>query len=161
MLLFSVLLWLHIFSAVGWLGAAMLFGMVIGPTIGEMSPGTRAEIVVKIFPRFLRYVTIFALMTVAFGLALVADLGVDFFSTTDGSYIKVGAGLALIAVIVAVVVIAPATRKMYKLTEEMLKNSTPPTPELAKVAGRLRIGATTGLVLLILTLIFMVAGVAG
>jgi uncharacterized membrane protein len=144
----------------------MVFGMIIGPTIGTLTPGTRAEVVLKLFPKFSRYVGIFSLMTVVFGVALVLDIGngdMSVFSpsTTYGLYISTGAVLALLAVVLAFTIIIPSTRKVYRLTEEMVKNSAPPSPELPKAAARLRIGATAALALLILVLIFMVAGVVG
>ena len=165
MLTLSILLWLHIFSAVGWLGAAMVFAMLIGPTIGTLTPGARAEIVTKLFPKYVRYAEAFSLMTVIFGDALVLDLGngdMSIFSMS-GVYrlISVGAVLALLAVILAFTVVTPSARKVHRLTVEMVKNSTTPPPELMKASVRLRVSSSVGLVLLILVLVFMVAGTTG
>lgn len=166
MFLLPVLLWFHIFAAVGWLGSAMVFAMLIGPTIGTLTPGTRSEVVVKLFPKYIRYVEGFSIATIVFGLLLVADIGngdMSVFSpsTTFGLYITAGALLAVITVALAFAIIVPSARKVVRLTQEMIKNPGPPPPELPKVSARLRGGATIGLILLILILIFMVAGVAG
>ena len=142
----------------------MIFGMLIGPTIGKLSPTARSELIIKLFPGFLRYVSVFALMTVIFGLALVLDIGngnmsVFSLSTSFGLYISIGATLALITMVLAFAVVVPSARKVLRLTQEMVNNSTPPTPELHKVSSRMRIGSAVALVLLILVLVFMVAGV--
>jgi len=161
-----LLLWFHIFAAVGWLGAAMVFGMLIGPTIGTLTPGARAEVVLKLFPKYVRYAKAFGLITVIFGLALVLDIGngdMSVFSpsTSFGLYITTGAVLALVAVVMAFAVISPSANRVCRLTEEMVKNSSPPSPELSKAATRLRVSSLVGLAVLVLVLVFMVAGVAG
>jgi uncharacterized membrane protein len=166
MLLTPVLLWFHIFAAVGWLGSAMVFAMLIGPTIGTLTPGTRAELVVKLFPRYIRYVESFSIATVVFGVALVlvignGDMSVFSPSTSFGLYISIGAVLALITAGLAFGIIVPSAHRVIRLAEEMIKNPGPPSPELPKASARLRMGATVGLILLILVLIFMVAGTAG
>lgn len=166
MFFFPLLLWLHIFSAVGWLGAAMVFGMLIGPTLPTLYPAARGELILKLFPKYVRWAEAFTLMTVIFGVLLVADISngnmsVFSLSTSLGLYITTGAILALIAAIMGFAVIAPSAHKVYRLTEEMVKNSTPPSPELPKASARLRMSATVSLVLLVLVLIFMVAGATG
>lgn len=166
MFVLPVLLWLHIFSAVGWLGAAMVFGLLIGPTVGTFTPGTRAEVVVKLFPKYVKYVEAFSIATVVFGVALVlyignGDMSVFSPSTTFGLYITAGAVIALITVGLAFSLIVPTARKIVRLTEEMVKNQSPPSPELPKASARLRMSATLALVLLVLVLICMVAGTAG
>ena len=143
----------------------MIFGMLIGPTIGKLSPAARSELIIKLFPGFLRYVSVFALMTLVFGLALVLDIGngnmsVFALSTPFGLYITSGAVLAFVTMILAFAVVIPSARKLLRLTEEMVKNSTPPPPELLKVSARMRMGAAVALILLILVLVLMVAGVS-
>ena len=142
----------------------MIFGMLIGPTIGKLTPAARSELIIKLFPGYLRYVGVFSVMTVVFGLALVLDIGngnMDVFSlsTSFGLYLTTGAILAFITVILAFALVIPSARKLLHMTQEMVKNSTPPPPELHNVSARMRMGATIGLVLLILVLVFMVAGV--
>jgi len=122
--------------------------------------------VMKLFPPFLRYVTAFSIMTVIFGVALVLDIAngnmsVFSLNTTFGLGIVTGAALAVVAIALATTVVSPSARKMLRLTEEMVKNSSPPSPELPKAAERVRVSAAIVLVLLILVLVFMVVGTNG
>lgn len=161
-LVLAILFWLHIFSAVGWMGAAMVFGMVLGPLLPTFNPATRGEIVLKLFPKYVRYSELFALSTVGFGviLALVMSGGnMSNFSptTTFGLFITIGASLAIVTAIVALGVIAPSAHKLVRLTESAVKTPGPPSPDLMKTSNRLKMSATIGLVLLILVLVCMVA----
>lgn len=164
-LVIAVLTWLHIFSAMGWMGAAMVFGMVLGPLLPTFNPATRGELVVKLFPRYVRYAEGFSVMTVIFGFALAMGIsGGDFsmFSptTTWGLFITSGATLAIIALVIAFAVIAPTVQKLVRLTEDAMKNPGPPPPELHKTSARLKSSATVALVVLTLVLVCMVAAAA-
>ena len=44
MVLETIVLWLHILSAVGWLGAAMVFAMVVAPGLASVTPQIRLVI---------------------------------------------------------------------------------------------------------------------
>lgn len=163
MILNTVVLWVHIFGAIGWLGSAMVFGMVIGPTLPKLSGPARGEFFMKVAPSYIRYVEVFSIVTLVFGVAMVAVLANGNFSimspsTSFGLYISIGALLALVAMGVALAVIIPSAHRMVKITESMMKNPGPPPPELAAAANRLKVGSTAGMVLLILVTIFMVAG---
>jgi uncharacterized membrane protein len=163
MILNAVVLWVHIFGAIGWLGAAMVFGMVIGPSLPKLSAPTRGEFFAKVAPKYVRYIEVFSILTLVFGVAMVAVLADGNFSimspsTSFGLFISIGAVLSLVAEALAFTVIVPSAHKMVKITESMMKNPGPPPPELAVAANRLRIGSTAGMVLLIVVTIFMVAG---
>jgi uncharacterized membrane protein len=158
----AILLWLHIFSAVGWLGSVMVFGMLVSPLLPGFSVSTRAELVVKLFPRYVRYLEAFTLTTVVFGAAAalaLANGNMAVFAPTSnfGLFISVGALLALIALVNAFAVAVPATNKVVRLTAEMMKNPGPPPPELQKASSRLRVSASFGMVILIIVLVCMVA----
>ena len=140
----------------------MLFGMVIGPLLPSSNPATRGEVVLKLFPKYIRYSEVFALMSVVFGAALaLAISGGDFskFSptTTWGLFISIGGTIAIITLGLAVGVIAPAAHKLVHLTEAAMKNPGPPSQDLMKTSARLKTSATAGLILLILVLVCMVA----
>jgi len=159
----AIVLWAHIFGAIGWLGAAMVFGMVIGPSLLKLSPPARGEFFVKVVPNFARYIEIFSILTVVFGVAMVAVLAdgntsIMSLSTSFGLYISIGAVLSLVAIGIALGVILPTTHKMVKIAESMMKSPGPPPPELAVAAKRLRVSSTIGMVLLIIVTMFMVAG---
>ena len=163
MILNTVVLWLHIFGAIGWLGGAMIFGIVIGPMLPKLSAPARGEFLVKVVPRFARYIEIFSILTLVFGVAMVGVLAngntsILSLSTSFGLYISIGAVLALVAVALAFVVILPSTHKMVKIAEELMKNPGPPPASLAVAANRLRVGSTVAMILLILVTVFMVAG---
>jgi hypothetical protein len=141
----------------------MVFGMVIGPSLGQLSPPARGEFFVKVGPRFVRYIEIFSFVTLLFGVAAVAVLADGDYSlfspsTTLGLCISTGAVLALVAVALAITVIVPSTKKIVKITESLMKNPGPPPPELQVAAKRLRVGSVTGMILLIIVTILMVAG---
>ena len=70
LMLNAVLAWVHIFASIGWMGAAMILVMVISPLMKHLSPQTRSELVVKMYPRLTRYVTTFATIALISGFLL-------------------------------------------------------------------------------------------
>jgi uncharacterized membrane protein len=163
MVLVTVALWAHIFSAIGWLGAAMVFGIIIGPSLGKLSPQARGEFMAKVMPKYLRYFEIFSGMTILFGI-VTADvlLNGDFssisFSTPFGLYITMGAILALVVFAVSFSVTVPMTRKIIRIAESMMTTPGPPPPELAVLLRRQRVITTVTLFLMIVVTVLMVAG---
>jgi uncharacterized membrane protein len=158
----EALLWLHIVGAIGWLGSAMFFGMVLGPALPTLSPATRGEFIVKVFPKYIRFVEIFAIITPVFGVALAlsmsnGDLGVFAPTTQFGLFISAGAAMALVALVLALAVVTPAARKVLELTEQIMKSPGSPSSNLLGANKRLRGGAAVGLVLLMAILACMVA----
>ena len=159
---FAVLLWLHIVGAVGWLGAAMVFAMLIGPTLPSLSPASRGDLVVKLFPKYIRWGTIFSLITPIFGLALALDLSNGSFSifrpnNPFGSYITAGALLSLVMWVLFFGLVAPTSRKIVSLTREMMSAQGASPERLQKASQRLRIFSTTGLLVLFVIVACMVA----
>ncbi len=158
----AVLTWFHILGAIGWLGAAMFFGMIIGPLLPGLSPATRGELLVKLVPRFTRYVAGFAIATSVFGVALVfaiagGNLSILSPSNSFGLFVSAGAAVTIVAMILAFVVVLPTANKIVGITKNMQQNPGPPPPELPSFQKRLRISATTVVVLLLIVLAFMVA----
>jgi len=149
----TILAYLHIISAMGWLGGAVLFVSVVRPGLRSLSPTARLEFLSKILPGATRFFIGSSTATIVFGLALLFSFP-GAFSTT----ITVGLTLGLIAYLDAILVSIPSLRKADHLAKEMLASGQagPPSPELAKVLKRGGIGATTVVVLLVITLIFMV-----
>jgi uncharacterized membrane protein len=162
-LLYSVLLWLHVFTAASWFGGVLLFGMVVGPTIGDFTPATSGEVVVKMLPKILRYLMIFTGVTPLLGLATAlsysnGNMSVFSPSTSFGMDISAGALLSLVSWVVVFAVVYPTGKKIVRITtEDMAKNQAPPSPLLPALAMRLKISSGVGLVLLIAILVFMVA----
>jgi uncharacterized membrane protein len=161
-LLLSVLFWLHVVGAIGWLGAAMVFGMLIGPTLPTLSTASRGELVAKLFPKYIRYAVAFTIITPIFGVVLALDMANGNFAlfaptTNFGLFISTGALLSVIVMVISLAVVAPTGRKIVRLTEEAIKGSGPPPPELPAAFKRLRIASTSGMMLLFLVVVCMVA----
>jgi len=158
----GVLLWLHVFSAATWFGAVMLFALVVGPTIGDFSPSTSGEVVVKMLPKYLVFIIVFTILTPVLGLittlyASGGSLSIFNPSSNFGTFISAGAFLSLVSWAVALGVVYPTGRRIIRITEEMVKSQTPQPQQLPGLAMRLKISSGIGLVLLIAILICMVA----
>ena len=166
---FAVLLWLHIVSAIGWLGATMVFAMLIGPTLPTLTPATRNELIVKLLPKYIRYAEIFTLITPIFGLVLALYISHGSWSVFNpaiygnlGLYLSIGALLSLVAWAVSFGLVAPTGRKVVWFTNEMLKNpSAAPPAGLLRASKRLRTVSTAGLVILFVIVVCMVAAATG
>jgi uncharacterized membrane protein len=159
----AVLAWLHIFSAIAWMGSAMFLAMVLGPSTRELLPPSRRDLVLRLFPRFIRYVTVFATLTLLFGvllgLALVSD-GSDTLSpsTAWGLRITIGAALALVAYALAMGLGLRSARKILGLVQNARQDQQEAqASDLAKLTTRLRLTAVTVTLLLSVALILMVA----
>ena len=158
----AALAWLHILAAIGWMGTAMFLVMVLTPSMRGLSPGSRRDLILKLFPRFIRYVTIFATLTLVAGVLLaLGHVGSSLESlsptTTWGLMIAVGASLALLAYALALGLGLRSARKIVKILNTQQDPQQGPPPEIAHLQGRMRLTATTVVVLLMLSLVFMVA----
>lgn len=158
-----ILAWLHIVSSIGWMGSALIFTFVVGPLMPSLSPPARVELIVKLVPRFSRFVGIFAAMTALFGIALAfSNVGSNFsvFSPNNlwGFGISAGALLTLIALVVAMGVSVPTSKKIVKLLEEFQRNpQSGPSAEIPKLQ---KCVSTAGMLIVILQFVilsFMVA----
>jgi hypothetical protein len=175
---FAALLWLHIVSAVGWLGAGMVFAMLIGPILPTLSPSSRGELIVRLFPKYVRWAEIFTFVTPVFGLTLALYISHGDWSIFDpnsntgiactsvlvscvtnpfGFYLSIGALLTLVAWGLVFGVVAPTGRRIVWFTQAAMKNpGNPPPAGLAKATMRLRASSSAGLVLLLVIVLCMV-----
>jgi len=158
---YDIFLWLHIFSAASWFGAAMLFAIVVGPTIGDFTPSTSGEVVTKMLPKYLKFIAIFTVLTPVLGLitALTSSNGsFNVFSPSSqyGTWISAGALLSLVLWVVTFAVVYPTGRKIIRITMEVVKNQASRPPTLPPLAMRLKISSGVGLALLVAILICMV-----
>ncbi len=160
----TALAYLHIISAMGWLGGAVLFLSVIAPGLRSVSPATRVEFLSKVGPRAANFFIVTSSATIGFGLSLLyfflnGDFSLLSLSTAFGADILVGLALGLIAYLDAMLVAIPAFRKADHLAEEMLASgqSGPPSPEFMKALRRGGLGVASVVVLLVITLMLMVA----
>ncbi len=149
----TVLAYLHIISAMGWLGGAVLFVSALAPGLRSLSPAASMEFLAKVGPRAATFFAAAATATIIFGLGLLAAL-----PGLLGTNIDFGIALGLIAYLDAIVAIL-SNRKADHLAKEMLTSghSGPPPPEFMKALKRGGIAVTTTALLLVITLMFMVA----
>ncbi|MDE1854036.1 MAG: hypothetical protein KGI38_09890 [Thaumarchaeota archaeon] len=162
-ILVDVLTWLHIFSVVGWFGAAMIFLMVVEPSLPKLSPQTNGELVLKLFPRFVRFVQTFATLTLVFGISLAlatsnGDLALFWVGSTWGMYVSIGASFGIATFLLVFLLLAPSVKKLGKLVVQMQQNPGQPPPlEFHQVQERLKLGAPSAVIMLSIALVFMVA----
>jgi uncharacterized membrane protein len=154
----AVLTFLHIVSAMGWLGGVVFFLSVIGPGVKRFTPPASLEFLTKVGPKQIRFFAGVATSTLVFGLALLfTAFGTDY-SSWPG-YIEVGFGLGFVAYLIAILVTIPTFRKVDKIARQMMANPQggPPPPEFAKLLKRANMAAVAVAVVLFLTLAFMVS----
>lgn len=158
-LIITILTYLHVISAMGWLGGAVLFLSVIAPGLRALSPGASLEFLVKVGPKSTRFFIGAATSTIIFGLALFFALQGDF----PGYGIYAGVTLGLLAYLTAMLGAVPAFSKADRLAKDMLSNppSGPPPAEFTGALRRGGISLTIIVVLLLLAVIFMVASGTG
>lgn len=159
----AVLAWLHIFASIGWMGTAMFLVMVLTPSMLGLSQSSRKELILRLFPKFTRYVTVFATLTLAAGTMLAlghAGDRLDSLSPTDpwGFKVTVGASVALVAYILALGIGLRSARKIVRILGNVGEGSQQgPPAEIAILQRRMRLTATSVVVLLMVSLVFMVA----
>jgi uncharacterized membrane protein len=161
MLLTAVLAWLHVISAISWLGGGIMFGIIIAPMLSKLSPPAAGEFLVKVGPRVARFFQAFAGLTVLFGLLLLYNIGgfgLLTLSNTYGIELTIGVSFALAAFVVSEFFAVPPILKAVRLIKQMQSSGSHEPP--AELAKTLRIAGATAmflLVLLLLTSVFMVA----
>lgn len=159
----AALAWLHILAAVGWMGTAMFMAMVLVPSMAGLQPSSRRDLLTKLLPRFTRYVTTFATLTLVAGILLAfghAGDRLDSLSPTNpwGLSVTVGATLSLVAYVLAMGVGLRSARKIVSILQKVGPDpQQDPSTEIAALQRRMRLTATTVMILLTLSLVFMVA----
>ena len=159
----AVLAWLHVFSAIGWLGGGIMFAFVIGPALETLSPASSGEFLVKVVPRVIRFFQIAAGATVLFGLLFLynfsnGDFGILSFSTHFGTELTIGASAGLLAFLISEFVAVPPQMKAVKMIKDMLASGQhQPPADFQKTLKRAKNTAILTVVLLIISSVFMVA----
>ncbi len=149
--LVTVIAYLHIISAMGWLGGAILFTSALTPGVRRMSQAANIEFFAIVVPRLTRYFLIVVFSTVIFGPLL-------FLTIPDESpliYGGIAAGLTAFLLVLSEV---PVFRRLTSMAQEMLKSghSGPPPAEYVKALRRAGISTVATVVLLVVALMFMV-----
>jgi len=159
----GILTWFHIFSVIGWSGAALTFLITVKPTIAKFSPQASGEFIVKVMPRFTRSVQILSALTVTFGPLLA-------FTMNDGPpnqfnlvspwsiCIVIGASIGITALLVVFLLLTPTAGKLVRIIRQIQQNpQQPPSDELKLLQKRLAIIPPLAVTLLLSTEVFMVA----
>ena len=161
MLTTGILAWLHVISAVCWLGGGIMFAFVVGPALSRLSPASSGEFLVKVVPRVVLFFQVFAGLTILFGVLLLYNLGglgLLSPSTSYGFDLTVGAAFAIVAFVESEFVAVPIQLKAIRMIREMLAAGRHEPPAgFPRTMRLVTITATLTVVLLILTSIFMVA----
>ena len=153
----SVLAFLHIIAAIGWFGGVVFFLSSVAPGLRKMSAASRIDFSANIGPGIIRFLGISGTLTLIFGLGLLYEVFGGDPSVWPAS-IEAGFGLGLLAFVVDLTVTVPASRRLDKLSKELVKspNPGPPPPEFVKDFQTLGRGAIAIAVLLLLATVFMV-----
>jgi uncharacterized membrane protein len=155
-----ILAWLHVISAICWLGGGIMFAFVVGPALSRLSPSSSGEFLVKVVPRVVVFFQVFAGLTILFGVLLLYNMGGLGLLSPSSSYgldLTVGAAIAIVAFIESEFVAVPIQLKAIRMIRKMLAaGQHQPPAEFPKTLRMATITATLTVVLLILTSLFMV-----
>ena len=138
----GTLTWFHIFSVIGWSGAALTFLISIKPTVAKFSPQASGEFIVKVFPRFVRSVQVLSLLTVIFGPSLaytMADGPPNAFDLKSpwSIFIVIGASIGITVFLVVFFLLTPTAKKLTASITKMKQNpQQPPPAELLSFAEK-------------------------
>lgn len=143
--------YLHIISAMGWLGAAILIVSTLTPATGKLSPASRVEFLATVVPRMRRYFVMAATSTIVFGSALLVTIP-DY-----SPYLYVGIATGLSAYLVVLFDARHFGRISREAKEMMERGPTGgPSPELLRLLRGSRVSTALTVLLLVVTLMFMV-----
>lgn len=159
----AILAWFHIFFAVGWLGGGIMFGFVVGPALGKLSPPASGEFFTKVVPRVLRFFQIVPGLAILFGLLLLyaftnGDLSQLSPMNGWGLRITLGMTTGLVALLTGELLTVPYFRRVIGMIGKAPSGgSQGPSAVFFSALKRARISATITVLLQIIALVFMVA----
>lgn len=160
----AALVWLHVLAAIGWMGTAMFLTMVLTPSMGKLSANSRGELMIGLLPRLIRTVSVFATLTLVWGVLLALAIGSNsgsFSPSTPWSLrIMAGAVIALVAYGFAMGVGLRSARRILKILRAQ-PGSQNLLSEIPMLQKRMRLTAFTVVSLLTLVLVFMVVAAQG
>ena len=147
----TIFAYLHIISAMGWLGGAILFTSAVGPGLRGMSPAAGLEFFAMAVPRLSWYFLLVATSTVIFGPFLLLTIS-DY---SPSVYFGMATGLTAYLVMLTDFRLFGRISRMAK---EIMKSgqSGPPPAEYLKTLRVGRISTLATVLLLVATLMFMV-----
>jgi hypothetical protein len=152
------LAFLHIVSAIAWLGGVAFFLSAVGPGLRSFSQPASLEYLTKVGPRQVRFFAGAATATVVFGFALLLyAFGLS--PTAWPVSIEGGMALGFVAYLIAVLVTVPSFRKVEKMARQMMANPQggPPPAGFALYLRRGNQAAMSVAVILVFATVLMVA----
>lgn len=134
----------HFLAGITWIGLLYYFNFVQVPAFAEMEPGARSEALRKVTLRALWWFRFGALLTFLTGVLILGfqrALGSefsDYFATTQGTSIAIGALFAIVMFLNVWLVIWPAQQIVIGSAEAVAGGGAedPRVPAAAKRAGR-------------------------
>ncbi len=164
---FVFLLVIHIVSVVSWMGAAVLFVIVIGPALQKLNAQSRADFLLEVLPKFGRFIQFSSTVTLIAGITLLGYVG-----SVDTNLLPSGLGLllllsggvlGLVAFIVAMIVVVPSSNRLASALAKLRETQgqtkdTGLSEELARFQDAIRGGSRAVIALLAIVLILMVSG---
>jgi hypothetical protein len=154
---------LHILSGAFWYGALIFNARFLMPSLGAVGPAGGA-VVEQLNKRGITQAFMGAsIVNIASGVWLMflvsgGDLGA-WMRTGTGRTFSTGATFAILAMIIGMVIMPPATKRLGAIAAGIAKRGGPPTPEeaaeMTRLQGRMRTGTMIVATLLTLTVAAM------
>ncbi len=162
----GILTWFHIISVIGWSGAALTFLVAVGPSLKKLSPQANGEIVLKMFPRYVRTIQVFTVLTLIFGPLLaftmnaVNDGGPNAFDLVSpwSILITAGASVGIATFFLVFFAFTPTVKGLEAAILQMQQNpQQPPPAKFVSLQKRAAILGPLAVALLLSAEVFMVA----
>ena len=161
-----VLRLVHILSGAFWYGSLIFIARFLMPSIRAAGPAA-GPVMAQLNQRNLSLGMMGAgILNVASGiwLILIVSGGTPgpWMQSGMGRTLGIGAALAIVALLVGMIVVAPVTRRMGALSAAIAKRGGPPSPEEMAEMGRLqqRNGVGTAIIATLLTITVVAMAVA-
>ena len=155
---------LHIVGAAWWLGSLLFFALILLPTLRAIGPASGQVMQQMVEVRKLPlYMAIIPMITVFAGIALYwndsAGFRGDWMHSGPGRMFGMGAGFALIVMVIGMAVSAPSGKRLGALGASIRTRGTPPTPEeqaeVQRLQKRLAGAAQISVILLLVAAVAM------
>ena len=163
----GVITWFHIISVIGWSGAAITFLVAVGPSLKKLSPQANSEIALKMFPRYVRTVQIFTVLTIIFGPLLAFTMnatnevgGPNAFDLISpwSRLITAGASVGIAAFFLVFLAFTPTAKGLGRIILQMQQNPQhPPPAKFGSLQKRMAILGPLAVALLLSAEVLMVA----
>jgi len=156
--LVMILRWIHFFAGVAWIGHLYYLNFVQGAFMPEVEAGVKNNVFAKLVPRVMLWFRWGAMFTFLSGVAMLAitghELKADFFNTSYGIYIYIGALLGTLMFLNVWLVIWPRQKILIANGQSLLSGGAA-NPEAAKVAPEALLASRTNVLFSIPMLFFM------